>query len=74
MDLNKDGHVLLRVFEVEAYKLGIYLSDNDMRSMLKRFADPQQKKVRYGEVIKLLVLAPDSATESEDGLRWTLEA
>ena len=66
--------MLLRVFEVEAYKLGIYLSDNDMRSMLKRFADPQQKKVRYAEVIKLLVLAPDPATESEDGLRWTLEA
>ena len=34
LDFSRDGYVPLRAFEVEAYKLGIYLCDRDMKLLL----------------------------------------
>lgn len=56
MALENICYVPIRVFEVEAYKLGICLKNQDMQTVLGSFTHKQKPHlVAYNDIIKALV-------------------
>jgi hypothetical protein len=53
---DKNGEVPLRTFELEAYKVGICLSDADMALILKYYMNPSKhEQVMFEPLIRALV-------------------